>query len=435
MFLAASDVDSKPEENKIAILLNVIGDEALELYNTFPINADEQKSLAKIKKCFEDYCSPKKNVIFERFKFNSIVQKEAQPFDNFVTELRKAVQSTEYPEPDSMVRDRIVMGIFDKTTQERLLREPNLTLERSINFCRAVEISKSQSKALQNEAEISYVKSNVRKTNNEEKPCRACGYNHPPRKCPAIRKTCAKCQGQNHFAKMCKKGKNFQTGKEDKRKKVDEVTREKNEEGSSSECDYYIDSIDKCIGSVNGSLGVKMWTKKVFINEQPIEFKLDTGAEVSVLPLKILKQISPTSKAKESRVSLVSYGSHKFKLETIGEITLLCRAQDKAIPITFIVVKTDNKIPLLGLADCLKLNLVYRVDSVDVNFKSVDQVLKSYHSVFEGLGSFPGEYHITLKDNVSPNLTPIRRVPQILHERLKAKLLELESKGIIRKVE
>lgn len=45
-------------------------------------------------------------------------------FDLFVTELKKAVKSTSYPDQDDMVRDRIVIGVLDKTTQEMLLKEP-----------------------------------------------------------------------------------------------------------------------------------------------------------------------------------------------------------------------------------------------------------------------------------------------------------------------
>jgi len=72
-------------------------------------------------------------------------------FDSFLTELRKAVKTTAYLDQDQMIRDRIVMGIWDKGTQERLLREPKLTLNKAVDFCRATEVSKSQSRVLQSE--------------------------------------------------------------------------------------------------------------------------------------------------------------------------------------------------------------------------------------------------------------------------------------------
>ena len=35
--------------------------------------------------------------------------------------------------------------------------------------------------------------------------CRSCGYNHPPRRCPAHKKTCNYCGIENHFSSVCNK--------------------------------------------------------------------------------------------------------------------------------------------------------------------------------------------------------------------------------------
>lgn len=85
-------------------------------------------------------------MIFERYKFNSAIQKEAQGFDRFLTELKKAVKTTDYKDLEEMICNRIVVGIYDQVTQERLLRESILTLNKAVNFCRAVEASRFQSK-------------------------------------------------------------------------------------------------------------------------------------------------------------------------------------------------------------------------------------------------------------------------------------------------
>lgn len=164
---------------------------------------------------FEGYCSPQANPIFERFKFHSVTQKEGQSFDIFLTELRKAVKTTGYKDQDDMIRDRIVMGIMDKSTQERLLRESQLTLTKAIELCRATEVSKSQSQVLQHEVHVNTLKSR-NKTNSSSAGssrfestssdclmCKFCGYKHGKgANCPAFGKTCAKCQGRNHFAKV-----------------------------------------------------------------------------------------------------------------------------------------------------------------------------------------------------------------------------------------
>lgn len=214
VFLTASGLSGKPAEIQVAVFLNLIGDDGLELYNSFTLSDEEKKSLESIKTKFKDYCSPQENVIFERFKFNSICQKEGQTFDSFLTELRKAVKTTGYQDQDDMIRDQIVIGILEKNTQERLLRESKLTLTRAVEFCRAVEISKNQSKILQSEVQVNALKSrkNSFQTNHQDKMgpssrqsvCKFCGYKHVINgRCPANGKTCAACQGRNHFAAMC----------------------------------------------------------------------------------------------------------------------------------------------------------------------------------------------------------------------------------------
>jgi len=60
------------------VFLDLVGDDGLELHNSFTYTEEEKKSLDAILKKFGDYCSPTANVIFERFKFNSVVQKEGQ---------------------------------------------------------------------------------------------------------------------------------------------------------------------------------------------------------------------------------------------------------------------------------------------------------------------------------------------------------------------
>ena len=59
----------KDEDKKLSLFLHVAGTEAIEYFNT--IENGHQKNLDQILNCFEEHCSPKKNEIVERYKFNS----------------------------------------------------------------------------------------------------------------------------------------------------------------------------------------------------------------------------------------------------------------------------------------------------------------------------------------------------------------------------
>lgn len=64
--MIAIDLNRKREEKKIAVSLSLIGDEGLELYNSFSLT-DVESILNSIQDKSEAYCSSKKNIIFERY--------------------------------------------------------------------------------------------------------------------------------------------------------------------------------------------------------------------------------------------------------------------------------------------------------------------------------------------------------------------------------
>jgi len=68
LYMTASGVSEKEEEVKIAILLHTIGEEALEVYNTLHVipSGDDDISMEDVLMAFKEYCSPLKNIVFER---------------------------------------------------------------------------------------------------------------------------------------------------------------------------------------------------------------------------------------------------------------------------------------------------------------------------------------------------------------------------------
>ena len=104
------------------------------------------------------YCTPKKNVVYERYLFYNRKQKEGEQFEQFLTHIKKLAQNCEFGDlQDQMVRDRVVMGINDTVVQERLLRVENLDLKKTVDHCGAAEISQAQIKTLYEERKVEIV--------------------------------------------------------------------------------------------------------------------------------------------------------------------------------------------------------------------------------------------------------------------------------------
>ena len=88
LYMTASGASEKDEEIKIAILLHVVGEDTLELYNTLLVANDDKSEMTNdFLKALRDYCSPQKNV-FERHQFWSHKMTAGIPVDHFITELK-----------------------------------------------------------------------------------------------------------------------------------------------------------------------------------------------------------------------------------------------------------------------------------------------------------------------------------------------------------
>ena len=87
----ATELNKKSDDVQVVTLLTVIGEEAREVYATFTDWAADGDStkIAPVLAKFEAYCKPRKNIPFERYRFNRRMQESrkrmttiALPYDN-----------------------------------------------------------------------------------------------------------------------------------------------------------------------------------------------------------------------------------------------------------------------------------------------------------------------------------------------------------------
>lgn len=85
----ASGSDSKSEKVKNAILLHVLGEEALEVYNSLTIEPEGENKTMNIVSAYEKYCLTKKNIVFERYQFLAYPMPDSTSIDKYVTDLKR----------------------------------------------------------------------------------------------------------------------------------------------------------------------------------------------------------------------------------------------------------------------------------------------------------------------------------------------------------
>ena len=138
-----------------------------------------------------------------------------------------------------------------------------------------------------------------------------------------------------------------------------------------------------------------------------ITFKLDTGAEANVIPVKVFNQLTNTPALHPTKTKLTAYGGTMIK--PLGTCTLQCTSKQNIHDVKFHIVNTDTQ-PILGIEDCEKLGLVKRVNTIDVEELSKEAVQTKHKQVFHGLGSV-GKYHITIREGCKPVVHTRSHIP------------------------
>ena len=429
-----TELKERTQEEKCSYFLLLIGEKGREVHKTLTFTTPEfetagetrtwKRTTAELITAFKEYCSPKKNITYERHKFNTRNQGETESIDQYVTELRILASTCEFATlKDGLIRDRIICGIQNQTMKERLLREADLTLKKAIDICRAAEVSREQVKSLTDSksAEIGALHKTKQDKQNREYNhtrkfnCNNCGQQHAAKSCPAYGKSCNNCHKLGHFAKLCRS-----TNRQHQRKPIRDLEYEENQ----YEHEHGIDTIETTSTSIenkrvaSADTNVHELTKNehaslTFNNNKTLSFKLDTGAETNILTKADFDKIVPkrqrTSKLRPSTAKLTAYGGHAIPI--LGKCYLQCQYQSSKQVIEFHVV--ENGKSLLGCTSCKSLKLVtfYNVDqlhSTETNdterrptcsLSELDsqQIFDKYSQCFEGIGCISKPYHIKLQ--------------------------------------
>ena len=126
-----------------------MGDEADDILLSFNLSEEDLKRYEVVKSKFENHFITKRNVIYERAKFNIRVQNESEPVESFITDLHCLAEHCQFGTlRDQLIRDRIVVGLKNKRLSEKLQLDPDLTLEKAMNQAKQSEEVKKQQKVI-----------------------------------------------------------------------------------------------------------------------------------------------------------------------------------------------------------------------------------------------------------------------------------------------
>ena len=452
LYVSATGLEAKTEARKVALLLTIAGPQAIEVFNTFVFDSPEDnEKLDVVLSKFDTHCSPKKNETYERYVFRSRIQRQHEPFDSFLTDLRLKAQSCNFVMlKDSMIRDQIVYGVEDKKVRERLLREMELTLAGAIKICQASELSQRHVRTFSEMSAIASAQSDSaaavgavsyqRRRRTQTRPaqqedvminCKRCGSQHKPRQCPAFGKQCSTCQGKNHFAKQC-----FSKRKEWKKEKTVNLIDEPDLSDT-----FFVGMVNCESEQINKPDNVNdvptedKWIAPLMINGTVVTMRLDTGAKANLISMCDVKAMKNKPQIKRKESGLKDYNGRP--IECLGTCRLSVTVKGKVHHLSFFVVN-EGRESLLGDRACEELGLVKRVyriiPTINPTNDSMDTIVQNFSDVFKGFGVLPFTYKIQLKEGAHPVVHAARRVPAPLKDCLKKELDRMITLGVIEKV-
>ncbi|UYV60114.1 K02A2.6-like, partial [Cordylochernes scorpioides] len=242
-------------------------------------------------------------------------------------------------------------------------------------------------------------------------PCKWCGQRHKYGKCPAYGKKCNACGKTNHFSVACRT------------KRIRNLLAESEAEES---CDE-INLNEVAVKTVRSD----KWSAVIIINGKKTTVHLDTGAQINVLPHKVINQWSSRPEIRPTSLKAFAYGN--TELPIVGKCNVLCQYGEKKGMFEFIVADVEAQTLITG-DTCEKLEILRRINHINTDemklCSETQKILEQYHEVFQGVGLINSECKIYTKPEYSPVQVPPRRIPTSLGAEVQSELEKMVKQGI-----
>ena len=202
---------------KYHALVSAFSQHTLDIVEGLEIGSEHEKDVDFIVKTLDEFVANNINKVRLRFNFNKEHQLQDESMKQYVNRLRKMIKECKYSDAtvDLEIRDQAVIGCHDENIRQRLLEQKDLTLSKVIDIAESISSSKKDQEYLLGKDDIQkFTKRNSWKPSQRqtkgslnqgaEPRCGKCGWIHEIGSCPALNKTCNRCQKFGHFAFGCK---------------------------------------------------------------------------------------------------------------------------------------------------------------------------------------------------------------------------------------
>ena len=374
--------------------------------------------------------------IAERFKFFKRMQQNNEGVAEYLAELRKLGKTCNFGNYlEKALRDQLVCGLKDHATRKDLLCTKELSLTLAVEKAGAAEAVNREVLhfSLKTEAE-------TLKLYDQQKPCHRCGqFGHTGATCIHKSKHCHICKKLGHLSSVCWHNQQLQPIQQKSRRTTNQL---KSTHAMQATIDSNSDEEDFDTNQLHIHKTSKRHTEKLTtvlaVGGVNVEVKVDTGAEVSTMPMALYQQKFNHVPICPSTVRLHQYDGSV--LPTKGEIVVeVCTNQQRLTGKFVIVDIVNEQLPLLGRDWLyhLKLDWPKLLGHTSIHMLDSITLKKEFPDVFkEELGLLQGiEAVIDLKEGSKPRFCKSRPIPFALREQVEQAIHKQVADGELEPVD
>lgn len=417
------------EAKKVSFLLAIIGEPARKKYYNFELTTAEAANTQSALQAIKSKVVAKRNIIVDRLDFFSAVQASRETVDDFCSRLKGLAKISKLGNLESeLIAYKLVTANKWQSLRTKMLTIPDITLEKAVDLCRAEEITEKRSQELNYtipESDVNKITKGKSRSKQSHSPrCKFCGDAHEFSKgaCPALGKRCHKCNGKNHFERVCRAAGRRTSRRSRRVREVKEESSSENESTSTDESSEESEQeyeIGKVYDNSDNGGGVAAELDMRFSRSwKSVLCDLDTGANTSLIGFRHLVELTGerNPSLQPSTLRLQSFGGNPIKV--LGQVKVKCRREGRKYRLVLQVVDVDHR-PLLSANASRELGFVKFCKTVEFNASGVNasnekllkiyrvqaqRIINEHQELFEGYGKFPGVVTLELDDSVIPTI-------------------------------